>query len=62
MKHKSFPKTKTCMKVNETPVWAKHSTGDMSSKEGLHLKALTEHSGEDGNIGIGHTHLRNEDL
>lgn len=28
----------------------------------LHLKAFTEHSSEYGNIGTGHTHLRNEGL
>lgn len=32
MKHKSFPKPKSCMEVNGI-LWAKHSTGDRSSKE-----------------------------
>lgn len=39
-KHKSFPKPKICMKVNEIPVWAKHSTGDMSSKKAGYTSKL----------------------
>lgn len=33
MKHKSFPKARISMKVNEIPEWAKHSTEDVSSEE-----------------------------
>lgn len=40
MKRKSFPKPKICTKINEIPVWAKHSTGDMSSKEAGYTSKL----------------------
>ena len=33
MKHKSLPKPKICMKVSKIPIWEKHSTEDISSKE-----------------------------
>lgn len=62
---KSFPNPKICITVNEIPIWARHSTADISSKETDYTsKPLlnTQVNKKDENTGREYTHFGNEDV